>query len=60
MGQAIRNSFIFEELEKAIELKVYTKSPSKWLLIDRETGIIYEGNEFGAWDRLEPVKREGE
>ena len=53
----MRDAFKFNELDKAIEIKVYTKSPKKWLLIDRETGIIYEGNESGAWDRLDPVKR---
>ena len=51
----MRESFHFEELDAAIELKVYTKSPQKWLLIDRETGIIYEGNNLGSWHRLDPV-----
>ena len=53
----MRDSFSYEELDKAIELKVYTRAPKKWLLIDRETGIVYEGNKFGAWDRLDPVTR---
>lgn len=30
-----------EELAEAIELKITTKCPSKWLLIDRETGEAY-------------------
>jgi hypothetical protein len=51
----MRESFHFDELDSAIELKVYTKSPQKWLLIDRETGILYEGNNLGSWNRLDPV-----
>jgi hypothetical protein len=34
---------------------VKTKSPEKWLLIDRETGQVYQGSEKGHWDRLDPV-----
>jgi hypothetical protein len=29
------------ELDQAVELKVTTKCPDKWLLIDRETGEAY-------------------
>jgi len=29
------------ELKEAIELKIKTKCPQKWLLIDRETGEAY-------------------
>jgi hypothetical protein len=50
-----RSSFDFNELEKSIILTVKTKSPDKWLLIDRETGQVYKGNEKGYWDRLDPV-----
>jgi len=32
-------------------MTVYTRAPSKWLLVDRETGEVYEGNEKGSWDR---------
>ena len=45
----------FKELNKPIDLVVHTKCPSKWLLIDKETGEIYKGNSAGHWDRLEPV-----
>lgn len=51
----MRDSFEFEELDSAIEIKVYTKSPNKWLLVDRETGQIFQGNKNGCWDRLDPV-----
>jgi hypothetical protein len=50
-----RSSFKFSELKKSIILTVKTKSPDKWLLIDRETGQVYKGNENGYWDRLDPV-----
>ena len=45
----------FKELTEAINLKVFTKCPEKWILIDKETGQIYEGNVNGHWDRLDPV-----
>ena len=45
----------FEEFDKPIDLIVHTKCPNKWLLIDRETGKIYQGNSAGHWDRLDPV-----
>lgn len=51
----MRDAFEFEELDSAIEIKVYTKSPNKWLLVDRETGQIFQGNKNGYWDRLDPV-----
>lgn len=50
-----RSSFKFNELKDSIVLTVKTKSPDKWLLIDRETGQTYKGNENGYWDRLDPV-----
>ena len=48
----------FEEFDKPIDLIVHTKCPDKWLLIDRETGEIYQGNIDGFWDRLDPVKKD--
>jgi hypothetical protein len=35
----------YRKLEKAVDLKVHTKTPSKWVLIDQETNQVYEGNE---------------
>lgn len=49
-----RKQHEFEELDSPITLTVYTKSPRKWLLIDRETGVTYEGSEKGRWDKLIP------
>ena len=51
----MRDSFEFEELDESIILKVDTLAPTKWLLIDRETGQVYVGSKKGYWDRLEPV-----
>ena len=43
----------FEEFDEPVDLVVHTKCPEKWLLIDRETGEIYQGNYAGHWDRLD-------
>lgn len=51
----MRNIFSFKVLSDSVILKVKTKSPEKWLLIDRETGQVYQGSENGHWDRLDPV-----
>jgi hypothetical protein len=52
-----RNSFSFDVESKSVLLTVKTLSPTKWLLIDRETGQIYQGSPEGHWDRLDPVKK---
>ena len=55
-----RNNFVFKEEESEISLIVKTLSPEKWLLIDRETGQVYQGNPGGFWDKLKPIKRSKE
>lgn len=52
-----RNSFSFDVESESVLLTVKTLSPTKWLLVDRETGQIYQGNPEGHWDRLDPVKK---
>ena len=47
----------FEEFDKPVDLVVHTKSPEKWILLDRETGESYQGNNKGYWDKLKPIKR---
>ena len=54
-----RKSHIFKdhkESEKAITLKVITKFPEKWVLVDTETCKIYNGtkneNIFMNWDLI--------
>jgi hypothetical protein len=44
----MRNLFYFNEFEDSVELKVKTKSPSKWLLVDRETAQVFQGNDKGC------------
>ena len=45
----------FKELAEPIDLVVHTKSPEKWILLDKETGEIYQGSSAGHWNRLDPV-----
>ncbi len=47
-----RDGHQYPELNLPIILTVYTRSPQKWLLLDRETGQTYEGNSKGTWDKL--------
>ena len=47
----------YTELEKAVTLKVYTKCPNKWTLIDGETGEVYRGKNIvnpgdNGWEKL--------
>jgi hypothetical protein len=50
------NGEIAEDLEFPIDLIIHTKCPSKWVLIDMETGQEYVGmkipNEYGQWLRV--------
>ena len=48
-----RKSFEFPETNKIVSLTVETLAPSKWILIDRETGQVYQGNPGGYWDKLQ-------
>jgi len=50
----MRESYEFPETLNEVLLIVKTLCPSKWLLIDRETGQMYQGNKVGNWDKLEP------
>jgi hypothetical protein len=54
----LREMYLFDTLDKSITLTVKTKSPTKWLLIDRETGQIFQGSPQGRWDRLDPVVKD--
>lgn len=53
----MRNAKEFEELAEPVDLTVHTKSPEKWMLIDRQTGEVYQGNVNGHWDRLDLVNK---
>jgi hypothetical protein len=52
----MRESFQYPETLEKINLVVETLSPTKWLLIDKETGQMYQGNPGGYWDKLEIKK----
>ncbi len=52
-----REPFNFKEEAEDVILTVRTRSPEKWLLIDRETGQVYVGNPGGYWDKLKPIER---
>jgi hypothetical protein len=41
--RTLKNGVQVYELEEPVELIIKTKSPMKWLLIDRETGEQYIG-----------------
>lgn len=45
----------YPEQRIATIMTVYTRAPEKWLLVDRETGEVYQGSPHGDWDRLDPV-----
>jgi hypothetical protein len=51
----MRNPKEFKEIDNSVDLVVHTRSPEKWILLDRETGETYQGNAGGYWDRLDPV-----
>ena len=50
-----RVSFQYPEEKNGVVIKLTTYVPTKWLLLDRETGQVYQGNPGGYWDRLDPV-----
>lgn len=52
----MRKGISYPETKAPITLQVKTKSPEKWLLIDRETGQTYQGSVNGHWDKLLPIK----
>lgn len=52
-----RKAFDYPELDAPVDLIVHTKSPEKWLLLDRETGQVYQGSPSGRWDKLKETKR---
>jgi hypothetical protein len=54
----LREMRLFDTSDKPVILTVKTKSPEKWLLIDRETGQIFQGSFQGHWDRLDPIIKE--
>jgi hypothetical protein len=50
-----REMFLFKEENSDVILTVKTLAPTKWILMDRETGQMYQGSPQGYWNRLDPV-----
>jgi hypothetical protein len=55
-----RDTFSFKEEDKKVILTVDTFVPTKWLLVDRETGQVYQGSPQGYWDKLKTVERDNQ
>ena len=53
----LKDNTFAEEFDSAVDLTIHTKCPSKWMLVDLETGQKYRGsnkpNLYGKWTRLE-------
>jgi hypothetical protein len=49
---------LYKIFDEAVNLIVKTKRPQKWILIDKETGEVYQGNPEGYWDKMEIKVRE--
>ena len=43
MNRTLQDGTIVPAIDMAVELKVVTKCPTKWRLIDEETGVEYRG-----------------
>jgi hypothetical protein len=52
-----RDMFLFKEEDSDVILTVRTLAPTKWILMDRETGQMYQGSPHGYWNRLDPVTK---
>lgn len=50
----------YKVFNEPVVLNVKTRRPEKWLLVDRETGQVYQGNPEGHWDRLDPYVKESD
>ena len=54
----LKNGDEAEELNSSVQLIIKTKCPTKWILIDEETGQVYRGsnsNEVGKmWELIRP------
>jgi hypothetical protein len=42
-----------EVLISPIDITIHTKVPTKYVLLDEETGQIYRGNNNGTWTRID-------
>ena len=55
MRKLLNGNYV-EEFPTPVDLTIHTKAPSKWLLIDLETGQEYMGadvpTKYGRWTRI--------
>lgn len=42
----------FPELKETVKVTLFTKSPEKYLLLDRETGNMFIAKETGEWELI--------
>ena len=49
----LKSGVEIEVLSSPIDLIIHTKVPSKYILLDEETGQIYRGNKEGYWQRID-------
>lgn len=47
-----RNPVEFPELKETVKVTLFTKSPEKYIMIDRETGNMFVGKETGEWELI--------
>tara|TARA_B100000497_G_scaffold83712_1_gene93283 strand:+ start:211 stop:384 length:174 start_codon:yes stop_codon:yes gene_type:complete len=43
LNRTLKDGTVVPAIDIAVELKVVTKCPTKWRLIDEETGVEYRG-----------------
>ena len=57
LNRTLQDGTIVPAIDMEVELKVVTKCPTKWRLIDEETGVEYRGQlpQDGGlhWQRIE-------
>lgn len=53
MSRYKKSGVEIEVLSSPIDLIIHTKVPSKYVLLDEETGQIYRGNKNGYWTRID-------
>jgi hypothetical protein len=57
VNRTLLDGTVVPAIDMAVELKVVTKCPTKWRLIDEETGVEYRGQlpQDGGlhWQRIE-------
>ena len=47
-----RKSVEFSELKETVKVTLFTNSPEKYLMIDRETGNMFIAKETGEWELI--------